>query len=137
MNHKRLWLAAGIIALVIVIGFAFSVPHTTRDIVQKAEPAPIVSPPTVTLKDVYKKGTHTITGSLQAPNACTSATATAMLEGSASSSESIRIALTLSSDPGVCLELPTTLKFSTTLAAPAGLPIAVTVDGVVASTTGL
>ncbi len=137
MNHTRLWLAAGIIAVVIVIGFVLSVPHTTRDVVEKALPAPEAVTPVVTLRDVYAKGTHTITGSLQAPNACTSATTSALLEGDASSTERILISLALSSDTGVCLQLPTTLKFSTTLAAPAGLPIVVTVDGVVASTTGL
>lgn len=137
MTHTRLWLAAGIIAIVIVLGFMLSVPHTTRDVVQKKVAAPLPAAPLVAIRDSYKKGTHTLLGTIQAPNACTTATTTATLEGDASTTQSIRLALTTTADPGVCLELPTPLKFSTTIAAPSGLPIIVTVNDVVASTTSL
>ena len=61
MNHKRLWIAAAIIALVIVGGFVLSVPHT-RDIGHPAAAqTAAASVPAVTLHDVYTKGVHTIT----------------------------------------------------------------------------
>lgn len=135
MSHTRLWLAAGIIAIVIAIGFAFSVPHTTRDTVSKSASEPVASTPLVTLHDSYKKGSHTISGSLEAPDACGSVTPEAALMGEASSTQHIQIALTVPPTTGVCLEIPTVIKFSTTLVAPADLPITVVVNGVVASTT--
>lgn len=134
MNYRRLWVAAAIIAFIIIAGFAFSVPHT-RDAarVSVSESAPTV--PLVTLHDVFKKGMHTITGSLLAPNACTIVTAHASLQGDASSTESIHVVLSMPSDVGVCLELPTRVNFSTTIAAPARLPLTATVNGSAASTT--
>ena len=137
MTHTRLLISAGIIALVIGLGFMLSVPHTTRDVVQKsaAETTPVV--PVVTVRDTYKKGVHTITGSLQAPNACSTVTAQAALAGDASSTESIQLSLTMPTDTSVCLQLPTSAKFVATVTAPAKLPITVTVNGNVASTTSL
>lgn len=135
MNQKRLWIAATIIAFVIIIGFVLSVPHT-REVTRVFEPEPVATVPSVTIHDVFKKGTHTITGSLMAPNACASVTAYTSLEGDVSSAErSILVALTISTGTGICLELPTRVTFSTTIVAPAQVPILVTVDGSTASTT--
>lgn len=132
MNHispKRLWIAAAIIALIVIGGFVLSVPHT-RDV-----PAPTIqtvapSVPPVTMRDSYKKGTHTITGSLLAPDACIAASAQAVLQG-----QSILIQISMPSDTGVCLQIPTRVNFSTTIAAPAQLPLTVTVNGSLATTT--
>ncbi|MDE2021731.1 MAG: hypothetical protein KGI71_02295 [Patescibacteria group bacterium] len=134
MNHTRLWIAAAIIAIVIVAGFVLSVPHT-REVAQTPAPQPVAAVPSVTLHDVFKKGIHTITGSLEAPDACTIVTATTSLEGDASSTQDILLAVSMPPDTGVCLQLPTRMDFSTTAAAPALTPITVTVNGVVASTT--
>lgn len=134
MSQKRLWVAAAIIALVIVAGFLFSVPHT-REVVPAIPTQNTLVIPSVTLHDAFSKGTHTITGSVEAPNACTTVTATAHLEGDASSTESISVALSMPPDTGVCLEMPTRMNFSTTIAAPALLPITATINGAVASTT--
>lgn len=135
MNQKRLWVSATIIALIVLVGFVLSVPHT-RDIPgTSASGTAVSSVPLVTLRDVFKKGMHTITGSLLAPNACTIVTAHASLQGDASSTESILVALSMPSDVGVCLELPTRVNFSTTIAAPARVPLFATVNGSAASTT--
>lgn len=134
MSHTRLWVAAAIIAFIIIAGFAFSVPHT-RDAARVSVSEGVPTVPLVTLHDVFKKGLHTITGSLLAPNACTTLTARASLRGDASSTESILIALSMPSDVGVCLELPTRVNFSTTIAAPARVPLSATVNGFAASTT--
>ena len=136
MNHTRLWVAAAIIACIVAAGFILSVPHT-RDITVTAntQPAP-ASVPVVTLQDAFKKNLHTITGSIEAPDACTLVTANATVTGTASSTENILVAISMPSDTGgVCLQLPTVMSFKTTVSAPAGLPLTATVNGIVASTT--
>jgi len=134
MSHTRLWIAATIIAFLIVVSFVFSVPHT-RDVVRESAPQSVTTVPLVTLRDVFKKGLHTITGSVEAPNACSIVTAQANLQGDASSTQSIQIALSMPVDTNVCLQLPTRMNFSTTITAPAQIPITATVNGLVATTT--
>ncbi|MHB8660625.1 MAG: hypothetical protein ACYC75_01640 [Minisyncoccota bacterium] len=134
MNRTHLWAAAAIIALVIVIGFVLSVPHT-RDVIRTPQLQPVAAVPLITLHDAFKKGLHTITGSIEAPDACAIVTATSTLEGNASTTESIQVAVSMPSDTGVCLQMPTNMDFSTTIAAPAQLPITATVNGSTASTT--
>lgn len=146
MLHSRFWVAAGLIALAVIIGFAFSVPHTRDGKVQK-KPAPVATTtPVVTLSDSYRKGTHTLSGSVMAPDACMSVSADASLFGAASStatttqsvattSERIELSLVMPADDGVCLQIPTKTDFSTTIDAPEGLPIDVTLNGQPASTT--
>jgi len=137
-NRNRLWLAAAIIAMVICIGFILSVPHA-RELPKASDLAvnePVASVPTVALHDSYKKGTHTLTGSVLAPNACSTASAKANLVG-AGDKQAILVSVTLTDDTtDVCLELPTKVTFSTTLAAPNGFSLQATVNGTTASTTG-
>lgn len=135
MNHKRLLIVSAIIAVVIFAGFVLSVPHT-RDIGNsKFSQSAAPSVPTVSLHDSFKKGVHTITGSIEAPNACASVDAQASLVGDASSASGILIALSLEKDSGVCLQVPTEIRFTTTITAPARLPIIATVNGESATTT--
>jgi hypothetical protein len=134
MKHTRFWTAAIILALALIIGFALSVPHT-RDVEQVLPPTEETSVPLVTLHDAFKKGVHTITGSLEASNACAVLAAEAVLMGEATSTESILIRLSLSEDVGVCLQVPTPMDFSVTISAPAGLPLSATINDSVASTT--
>ena len=112
-------------------------PHT-RDVASTAESlSEAQSVPTVELRDVFKKGMHTISGSLIAPDACSSASAEAVLQGNASSTEGILVEISLPETSGICLQLPTRVTFQSTLAAPADLPITATVNGIAATTTGL
>lgn len=135
MSHKRLFVVATIIACIIIASFVLSVPHT-RDIpAEQSALSTVPVVPAVTLRDVYKKGVHTITGSVEAPDACTLVSAQASLIGDASSTQSILVEVSLSEDSGVCLERTTTMRFGATLAAPAGLPITATVNGAQATTT--
>lgn len=134
MNHTRLWIAATIIAFLIVVGFVLSVPHT-RDVVREPVSRSATTTPLVTLHDEFKKGLHTITGSVEAPNACTIVTARANLQGDASSIQSIQVALSMLADTNVCLQLSTHMDFSTTITAPAQIPITATVNGSAATTT--
>lgn len=135
MNSKRLWISAVIIASVILIAFALSVPHT-RDVgVKSPLPSAMTSVPIVTLHDSFKKGVHTITGSLEAPNACTPVSTSATLVGNASGRESILVTISMPSDSGLCLQMPTRVDFKTTVSAPVNLPITATVNGSVATTT--
>lgn len=137
MSHTRLWTAATIIAFVVVIGFVLSVPHT-RDIPISSESKDAATDlPPVTLHDVFKKGVHTITGSILAPNACSIVSADAVLAHMASGTQNIQVMLSLSEDAGVCLQLPTATNFSVTITAPAHLPITATVNGTAAVTSML
>ena len=134
MNQMRLWAAAGIIAVILILGFVFSVPHT-RDVGQTAA-APLVNEtPVVTLLDTYRMGTHTLSGYVLAPNACASVTAAATTTGTSASTTALALALTMPSDTGICLQVPTKVTYSAQAAAPEGVPITVTLDGSVASTT--
>lgn len=134
MKHTRLLSAATIIAIVVFISFVLSVPRT-RTVVETAPRYTETVVPLVTLRDTFKKGSHTITGSIEAPNACTSVSAEASITGDATSTESILVAITMPVDEGVCLQLPTRTTFQTTLEAPAGLPLTVTVNGAMATTS--
>lgn len=135
MSHKRLWVAAAIIAVVIFVGFILSVPHT-RDIGNSSSSQNVAtSAPSVSLHDSFKKGTHTITGLIEARNACASVSAQASLVGDATNASGILVMISLEKDSGVCLQVPTPIHFTTTVSAPAHLPITATVNGEVATTT--
>lgn len=135
MSHKRLWISAGIIAFVILTTFILLVPHT-RDIEVTSLPAvATVKVPSITLHDAFKKGLHTISGSIEALNACTPVSASANIISNVSSTQSILVAISVKSDSGVCLQIPTRISFQTTVSAPANLPIIVTVNGSSATTT--
>lgn len=137
MRHTRLWVVAIIIAGIILTGFVLSVPHTRDSTLERASSIATPSVPVVAMRDVFKKGVHTITGSLSAPNACTAVSAKATLIGDASSTENILVAISMPKDSGICLQKETVVKFSTTIAAPAKLPIVTSVNGVLATTTAL
>lgn len=135
MSQMRLWASAGIIAVVILIVFALSVPHT-RDVEVKTLPTVAeANPPVVVLQDSFRKGVHTISGSIETPNACTPVLASAAIVGNASDTQSILIAISTQSDSGVCLQVPTFVNFKTTVSGPANLPITATVNGLTATTT--
>jgi len=134
MNHTSFWFAAAIIAVVIVAGFVLSVPHT-RDVPETSllSAPPVV--PSVIVRDAFKKGVHTLTGSIETPNACTTLSVEASVQGNASTTEHILVAISMPDDAGICLQLPTDRDFKTTLSAPADLPVIVTVNGAPATTT--
>jgi hypothetical protein len=135
MNHTRLWAAATIIAIVIGISFVLSVPHT-RDVPEGPVLKSIAKVPSVTLQDIFKKGLHTITGSVEVPNACTTVSAEArIVKDEASSTDSILVAITMPTDEGICLQLPQRVVFQTTISAAADVPITATVNGMAATTS--
>lgn len=134
MNHTRLLAAATIIAFVVFISFVLSVPRTS-DIEETLIVQSVPVTPRVTVRDAFKKGLHTITGSIEAPNACTNVSAEASVMGDATSTQSILVAIAMLADEGVCLQLPTRATFETTVEALAGLPLIVTVNGVTATTS--
>jgi hypothetical protein len=130
MTHTRLWLSATIIACIILAGFALSVPRARDGALPPIAPTKEEVVPTVSVHDVFKKGVHTITGSLNAPNACTSAQADASLVDGG-----ILVSISMPTDSGVCLQEETTVTFSTTITAPTNQPIQATVNGIAATTT--
>lgn len=136
MSHTRLWVVAAIVASAVVVSFLFSVPRTS-DVAPAGElSAARSAAPAISLRDSFKKGVHTITGSVEAPDACTTASAQALLEGDTPEQQHIVVAVSLEGGEGVCLELPTRVSFSATVAAPAGIPLSATVNGAAATTTG-
>ena|SRR3989344_5360902 len=129
--NVRLTIVAVILALVIFVGFVISVPRASE--VREAELAGGVAVPDVTLEDTYKKGTHTLSGTVRAPDACTTASASATF----ASATDAMILLDISMPPstGMCLTVPTDVEFETTVDAPAETPVRVLVNGATASTT--
>lgn len=134
MKYSRLRVLAAIIASAILISFLLSVPRA-RDGIKPMVQNETANTPVVALRDSFKKGVHTITGSFTAMNACTTVAADTSLVGEASST--ILVALSVPEDSGVCLQVPTEESFTTTVSAPARLPIIVTVNGAPATTTPL
>lgn len=134
MKYSRLWVLAAIIAVAILVSFVFSVPRT-RDTTKIEQPNVETSVPVVLVRDSFKKGVHTITGSFTVPNACTTLTATTSLVGDELQTTGILVELSVPEDSGICLQVSTRESFSTTISAPAGLPIRVTVNGTAATTT--
>lgn len=137
MTHRRLLIAAAIIAIILIVGFMLSVPHTRDVIHPSVTQSKTNAPPAVELHDIFKKGTHTISGTIEAPDACATVTAGASLVGDASSTQGILITISVPKNTEVCLQLPTTKTFSTTIAAPAHTPITATVNGSEANVTVL
>ena len=133
MTHTRLWIAATIIAVIILASFVLSVPHTRDVPLPETAANATAEVPVVTLHDAYRKGTHTLSGSIEAPNPCTSLDVTAVLQGTASSSESILVSFSMPKDTGICVQQVVNLPFSVTISAPDDLPISATVNGVTAT----
>lgn len=126
-SQTRLWAAAGIIAIVIFGGFALSVPHTRDLPIERISTQETITP-SVSIRDTYRRGVHTITGSILAPDACTGVSAAASLVGEEDSQE-ILIAVDMPASEGICLKEPTKESFSVTITAPENLPINATVNG--------
>lgn len=138
MHNLRFWIAAGILGFVILISFFFSVPHTRDVALQKTvESHEAAILPRIALRDTYKKGVHTIVGTIEAPTACANVRAESALIGESSTTQSILVSISMPDDEGVCLKLPTSFSFSTMIDAPPSLPIVVTVNGKPASATPL
>jgi hypothetical protein len=130
--QMRLWAAALILAALIIVGFVLSVPHA-REVREAGGELGASTTPLVSLHDVYKKGVHTITGSVMAPDACTQVSVEATL--SDLSSSTILLALTMPPDEGPCLTIPTPTPFTTSLTAPRDALVEVRVNGLIASST--
>jgi len=135
MTHMRLWAAAAIIAVVVVVGFILSVPRARDDgrLSGMEKTSPII--PIVALSDTYKKGVHTITGEVNVQNVCSQVNAVASVVGDAANPEGITVAITVTGSDDVCLQLPTSLSFSTTISAPPDVPLTATINGSFATTT--
>lgn len=132
--HTRFYAAAAIILVVIVASFALSVPRT-RDVAVRKAPVATTTIPAVTVRDSFRRGTHSISGSVEAPNACTAVTATATLEGDAENTARILLSLSMPEDSGICLQIPTHVPFTASIVAPESIPITVMVNGQLATTT--
>lgn len=136
MNLSRLWVVATIIGIAVLAGFLLSAPRV-RDGAATAVSETVAVAPAVSVNDSFRRGVHTITGSLIAPNACAPIVARASLAGDASNPSGIALDISFSEDSGICLQLPTRATFSVTVTAPARLPISASINGSPATTTVL
>lgn len=134
--HSRLSTVALILAIAIIGGFFLSVPRAREAQEPESAHVPVLASttPLASLHSSFKKGVRTITGSVTAPNACTSVSAEAVLTG-ASTSPRILLDISMPEDTGPCLQVPTNVPFTASLVAPAEAAIDVRVNSVVASTT--
>lgn len=129
MNHMRLLVSSAIIVVAIVIIFIISVPRTSDvEVISMVLPETETAP-TVILRDSFKRGIHTISGSVEAPNACALVSASAELIGDAQNGEGILVNISMQTDSEICLQIPTRISFETTIEAPNNLPISATVNG--------
>lgn len=133
-SNARLALVAVIIAAVVIGGFFLSAPHAREVRVSAVRPAAPSTTPAVSIKDSYKKGVHTLTGSVTAPDACVTVSANATFATSSETQE-IDLDLSMPATDGLCLTVATEAPFKTTVSAPAGIPVVVRVNGAPATTT--
>lgn len=124
MSPLRLRAAAGIIAALVISVFLLSAPRAKDGAEVAVQGAP-ASVPTVTLRDTFKKGTYTITAMVTVPDACSAAEASV-----SQADESIVVAITIAPSEGLCLKVPSERRFTLVTAAPQGLPLKATVNGV-------
>ncbi|MDP1707247.1 MAG: hypothetical protein Q8L30_01720 [bacterium] len=129
MNHMRLLVSSAIIVVAIVITFIISVPRTSDvEVTSMVLPETEIAP-TVILRDSFKRGIHTISGSVEAPNVCALVSASAELIGDAQNEEGILVNISMQTDSEICLQIPANISFETTIEAPNNLPISATVNG--------
>ncbi len=137
MNYTRLSILATVIVGIIIAVFLLSAPHT-RDVKNTTlSTVKLVSVPSIYIKDAFRKGKHTITGSITMSTPCTSLLATANATGSASTTIGILLKINMPKDTGICLQQPLKTSFSTTVIAPKSATITITVNGAIATTTPL
>lgn len=136
-NGNRIYLIAGVIAAVLIAGFALSVPHLHDAALPPASTAAASATPVVYLHDAYKKGTHMISGKVLAADPCVAVTASASVLPGASSSTpaTILVGLDMPPDTGICLAEPATTTFSVTASAGRDAALAASINGTDASTT--
>lgn len=134
MTHKRLYAAATIIAGAVLVSFLWSVPRV-KDVEVQTEELQVASEslvaPAVELSTSYKKGTHTIEGTILAPNSCAVVSVEALPQGDPATS--VVVAVTLTRSEVVCLQLPVTMEFETTVSAPEEVTFTTTVNGLPAT----
>ena len=119
-----------VIILLVVVGVTFFAVRTGKESPPKFTNTKEVVIPTVTLKDSYKKGTHTYAGSLSVPTPCHTVSATiAVTPGTP---DAVRIDVTAPPDEGMCVQLVTTKTFSLTAKAGSDATVGVYVNGTLA-----
>ncbi len=127
----RAWHFLAILLIVVVAAYAFYAYHTSEGVV----PPKAAVKPSATLASIthaYAKGTHTVSGTVLAPDACTNVNATASF---ASSSDEIRVDIEAPADQGLCLQLPTAVTFSVKASGDSSATAAIYLNGALATTT--
>jgi hypothetical protein len=126
----RSWIIAG--ALIIALIGAYGVYALKAGEGANAPKTPAASAPAAALasvKDIYSKGTHTVSGIVLAPDACTE------VETTVATSSGPSLYLVTPADDGICLQLPTEVSFSAAVDAGATTSVRVYLNEQLATTT--
>lgn len=128
MRHKKI-LGVGAGLVVIVVGLLISyqtlyAPTVARKSLQQSENSE--TPYQATYISTYAKGSYTISGTIMLPNQCHRVETTGAFESGV-----VRVTISVPSDEGICLEIPTQETFSLTVAGEEGATTEVLVNGMV------
>ncbi len=131
MTTRRVAGATIIILLVLILGFTLSVPRI-QDVAEESETLRTeesVTVPTLTLERSYRRGTHTLTGTLLVDTYCTMVTTEAVVTPEDVSPSVITLKLATEEVAGVCLMLAEERSFSVSIEAPEDSMVEVFVNG--------
>lgn len=135
-RRPQFWVALLCVGIVLLAAYSISV-ERAREVAVPAPKVAAEAPPVAldSYADSYRRGTHTVSGSVAVPTPCYVVTAAATTDAS-STPERIRVDISAPPDTGSCLMLPDTKPFSVTATAPADADISLYVNGALATTTG-
>ncbi len=119
--------------VVLIAAFVYFVPNTdTPDEAPAISDLDTAPEYAVTAHSVYSRGRYTITGTVEAPNPCTTVSVTAEMLAS-STPPAIQLNISMLRDEGACLELITPTSFTATTTGPVDATLAAYVNGTKAS----
>lgn len=130
MTTRRVTGSALIILLVLFLGFTLSVPRT-KDIVEEGDALQTQEShpqPTLSLERSYRRGTHTLTGTLLVDTRCTKLTTEVEVTPEGIVPPTITLRLATEDTAGVCLMLSEERAFSITADAPEDATVLVFVN---------
>ncbi len=126
--NVRLVVSIFICIVVITAGIFFFATYEGAQVKEKV-PTQATTTPAVTLKDSFKKGIHTITGTVTVPTPCTEIDANAAVD-SAQNPPVIQVNITTTASEGICLLRAENEAFTLKVTAPESATVVTSVDGI-------
>ena len=128
-HHRRIGII--VFAVILIAGITFFAVRTGREEAPKFDTKTETPTPVVTLKDSYKKGVHTYTGTYTVATPCHTISATATV--AVGTPDVVTIAITAPADEGMCVQVIATKTFTVTATAGKDAKVEVQVNGVPAT----